>query len=345
MVSGPASGLKILIMSTSMLRGQIDFDAPVITISQSGDTLTASSTATDLPTTPTWQYSQHSTDPTCSTITSGWENGSEAKYISFSKYYCFRVTDTTSVTGYKKIKPTIPDPGLVIRQTQTKVSAMSSSPYSLTIDGGDYFGHSVSLDGDRLAVGAGFDEGKNNATANAGAVYIFKRTGTTWTLERKIENGSDRFNNLDASDKFGYSVSLDGDRLAVGAWYDDGKNNATADAGAVYIFKRTGTTWALERKIEDGSDGFNNLDANDKFGYSVSLDGDRLAVGAFNDDGKNNSTTNAGAVYIFKRTGTTWALERKIEDGSDGFNNLDLDDYFGISVSLDGDPAGGWSPR
>ena len=157
-----------------------------------------------------------------------------------------------------------------------------------------------------MAVGASYDDGKSNATKNAGAVYIFKRTGTTWALERKIEDGSDGFTALDVNDYFGVSVSLDGDRLAVGAHKDDGKNNNTSNAGAVYIFKRTGTTWALERKIEDGSDGFNDLDVNDWFGRRVSLDGDRLAVGAYNDDGKNNSTSNAGAVYIFKRTGTTW---------------------------------------
>ena len=146
---------------------------------------------------------------------------------------------------------------------------------------------------------------------------------TTWTLERKIEDGSDGFTALDGGDKFGTSVSLDGDRLAVGAKYDDGKNNSTTNAGAVYIFKRTGTTWALERKIEDGSAGFTALGSGDEFGHSVSLDGDRLAVGAICDDGKNNITYDAGAVYIFKRTGTTWALERKIEDGSDGFTALD----------------------
>ena len=204
----------------------------------------------------------------------------------------------------------------------------------VALDTWDCFGCDVSLDGDRLAVGAYKDDGKNNGTSDAGAVYIFKRTGTTWALERKIEDGTDGFTALDASDGFG-GVSLNGDRLAVGAGGDDGKNNSTTDAGAVYIFKRTGTTWALERKIEDGTDGFTALDASDGFG-GVSLNGDRLAVGAGGDDGKNNSTTDAGAVYIFKRTGTTWALERKIEDGTDGFTALDASDRFG-GASLNGD--------
>ena len=173
-----------------------------------------------------------------------------------------------------------------------------------------------------------WDDGRNNSTNNSGAVYIFRRTGTTWGLERKIEDGSDGFTALDANDRFGLSVSLDGDHLAVGAREDDGKNNSTSNAGAVYIFKRTGKSWSLERKIEDGSDGFNDLDANDNFGARVSIDGDRLAVGAYKDDGKGGSTTDAGAVYIFKRTGKSWSLERKIEAGSDGFTALDSGDGF-----------------
>ena len=123
--------------------------------------------------------------------------------------------------------------------------------------------------------------------------------------------GSDGFNHLDVDDYFGYSVSLDGDRLAVGAYYDDGKNNSTTNAGAVYIFKRTGTTWALERKIEDGSDGFGALENNDRFGYKVDMAGDRLVATAYSDDGKNNSTSGAGAVYIFKRTGNDLGLREE----------------------------------
>ena len=100
---------------------------------------------------------------------------------------------------------------------------------------------------------------------------------------------------------------LDGNRLAVGAYGDEGKNNSTNGAGAVYIFKRTGTTWTLERKIEDGSDGFNDLDVGDDFSRKVSLDGDRLAVGAYSDDGHDNGATNAGGVYMFERTKTAWS--------------------------------------
>ena len=171
------------------VKKQIDFNPPAVTITQTGDSLQATTTATDLPDNPVWEYIESTTDPTCSNLTSGWIKGQKAKYISFSKYYCFRVKDNSGNTGYGKIKPTIPDPGLVVKQTQTTARATTTSTDSLAIETLDYFGFSISLDGDRLAVGAVRDDGKNNGTTKAGAVYIFKRTGTTWALERKIEDG------------------------------------------------------------------------------------------------------------------------------------------------------------
>ena len=157
--------------------------------------------------------------------------------------------------------------------------------------------------------------------------------GTTWALEQEISDQSSGFTALRAGDWFGHSVSLGGDRLAVGAPYDDGHSGTST--GAVYVFKRTGTTWALEQEISDQSSGFTALRAGDWFGHSVSLGGDRLAVGAPYDDGHSGSST--GAVYVFKRTGTTWALEQEISDQSSGFTALKVSDEFGVSVSLDGD--------
>ena len=83
-----------------------------------------------------------------------------------------------------------------------------------------------------------------------------------------------------------------------------------SNTGAVYIFKRAGTTWALEQEIADQATGFTSLEGGDSFGYSVALDGGRLVVGAPEDDG--GSGYNSGASYIFKKTGTTWSLNQEI---------------------------------
>ena len=204
----------------------------------------------------------------------------------------------------------------------------------------DYFGWSVSVNGDRLAVGA---YGDDTGGSKAGTVYVFKRTGAVWALEEEIADGEilngTAFNNLRSYDYFGYSVSLTSDRLAVGAYGDD---TGGSGAGTVYVFKRTGTVWALEKEIAKGADlngtAFNNLRSSDYFGWSVSLTSDRLAVGAYGDD---TGGSGAGTVYVFKWTGTVWALEKEIADGADlngtTFNNLRSGDYFGWSLSLNGD--------
>ena len=118
------------------------------------------------------------------------------------------------------------------------------------------------------------------------------------------------------SDRFGRSVSIDGDYVLIGAYYDDSAK------GSAYVFKRSGTSWVQEDKLT-ASDGA----TSDYFGQSVSIDGDYAIVGAYNDDGK-------GSAYVFKRSGTTWTEQQKLlaSDGAAG-------DFFGISVSIDGDYA------
>lgn len=187
----------------------------------------------------------------------------------------------------------------------------------IAIDGaaGDYFGRSVSLDGDSLAVGA-YQHDANNLTGS-GSVYVFTRSGTSWSQQAKLI-ASDAA----VDDQFGISVSLDGDSLAVGAWLDD---DIDTSSGSVYVFTRSGTLWSQQAKLT-ATDGA----AGDWFGWSVSLDGDSLAVGAYQHDA--NNLTSSGSVYVFTRSGTSWSEQAKLTAG-DGVAGND----FGYSVSLDGD--------
>jgi hypothetical protein len=122
----------------------------------------------------------------------------------------------------------------------------------------------------------------------------------------------------EASDFFGYSVSIEGDYAIVGAY---GEDTGGSLAGAAYIFKRAGTTWAVEAKIMASDAG-----ASDEFGRSVSIDGDYAIIGA---NGEATGGYATGAAYIFKRTGTSWAEETKIMA-----SDAEAGDYFGISVSI-----------
>ena len=175
---------------------------------------------------------------------------------------------------------------------------------------GDTFGRSVSLssDGSTALVGA------HQKSSNAGAAYVFTRSGSTWTQQAKL-TASDAA----GSDYFGGSVSLSGDgsTALVGAYY---KSSAT---GAAYIFTKSGSTWSQQSKLT-ASDGA----SPDRFGISVSLsaDGSTALVGAY------TKSSYTGAAYIFTRSGSTWTQQQKIT-ASDAATS----DYFGYSVSLSAD--------
>ncbi|MFS1526412.1 histidine kinase [Microbulbifer sp. 2304DJ12-6] len=219
----------------------------------------------------------------------------------------------------------------------------------------DSFGYSVSLskDGSNLAVGAPSEDSNatgidgdqdNNDAVNSGAAYVFVRTGTTWTQQTYV-----KASNTDGDDRFGMTVNLsgDGNTLAVGAAYEnsdatgidgDQANNDLFDSGAVYVFSRTGATWAQQAYLKAS-----NTDELGRFGRSISLsdDGNTLAVGAYGDnsdavgidgDQSNYSAFFSGAVYVFSRTGASWAQQTYIKA-----SNTDENDLFGRWVSLSGD--------
>ena len=134
--------------------------------------------------------------------------------------------------------------------------------------GDDFSGFSVSLnsDGDRVAIGAIYNDGTGG---DAGHVRIYEYSGGSWS-----QLGSD-IDSEAAGDRSGYSVSLnsDGDRVAIGATYNDG---SFSDAGHVRVFSWNGSSWTQLGSDIDGEA------EEDNFGRRVSMNsnGDRLAVGA-----------------------------------------------------------------
>ena len=114
---------------------------------------------------------------------------------------------------------------------------------------------------------------------------------------------------MDIDDQFGRGVSLDGMTLAVGTWRDDGFANAASISGAVHLFTFSDAAFnggMFAATIGHGYTGGKNLDlsglleAGDKFGASIDLDGTALAVGASWDDGFSNGAPLSGAVYFFQ---------------------------------------------
>ena len=220
---------------------------------------------------------------------------------------------------------------------------------------GDMFGRSVALsaDGNTLAVGA-FEESSSATGVNgdqtdnlagfSGAVYVFARSGPVWEQQAYI-----KASNTDAIDRFGRSVSLsaDGNMLAVGATDErssatgingDQFDNSAFRAGAVYVFTRSGSLWEQQAYVKAS-----NTEVDDLFGLALSLsaDGNTLAVGAIREDSSatgingdqaDNSTPDAGAVYVFTRNGSLWEQQAYIKA-----SNTDEFDGFGARVSLSED--------
>ena len=180
---------------------------------------------------------------------------------------------------------------------------------------GDIFGSSVSLSGDTALIGARWDDDNGN---KAGSAYVFTRTGTTWTQQTKLLPSD-----AAAEDRFGGSVSLDGDTAIISAWYDNDNGNGS---GSAYVFTRTGTTWTQQQKLL-ASDG----QAGDDFG-DVSLSDNTALIGSALDD---DNGVDSGSAYVFIRTGTTWTQQAKLL-ASDGAAN---DQFSRWAVSLDGDTA------
>ncbi|GAA4850036.1 Ig-like domain-containing protein [Algivirga pacifica] len=189
----------------------------------------------------------------------------------------------------------------------------------MDIDGqaiNDYTGYSVSMssDGSRLVIGAIYDDGIG---VNSGNVRIYEWSGSNW-----VQLGLD----IDAeavSDNSGWTVSMSsvGNHVAIGAIYNDG--NGT-DAGHVRVYEWNGSSWVQLGLDIDGEA------ASDYSGKSISIssDGNRLAIGAYGNDGNG---TNAGHIRVYEWSGSNWSQLGLDIDGEAA------SDESGWSVSMSSD--------
>ena len=171
-----------------------------------------------------------------------------------------------------------------------------------------HFGSSVSIDGSTIVVGA------RHYDSSRGAIYVYTPNGSSWAGQQLT--ASDGV----ASDSFGHSVDIDGDRIIVGAL---GHDQNGAQSGTAYVFTNNGGTWtSVEVLAADGL-------AGDSFGGSVAVSGDTIAIGAPGDDGTDS---DSGIVYVYTYDGSSW-----IEEATLTAEAPVLGGRFGSSVALEED--------
>lgn len=178
-------------------------------------------------------------------------------------------------------------------------------------EAGDLFGSAVAISGDTALIAAYFDDNENGEAA--GSAYVFVRDGGIWTEEAQLL-ASDG----EASENFGFSISLSENVALIGVPYDDEKG---ISSGSAYVFVRSGGVWLESGKLlpNDGQ----HLDV---FGWDVSLSGRVALVGAPGDD---DNESFSGSAYVFFRDGQPWIQQAKLvpKDGS-------ASDRFGNSVAV-----------
>ena len=225
---------------------------------------------------------------------------------------------------------------------------------------GDFFGSTVAIDGDWAAIGTS-DALPNNGGSNGGAIYMFNKSGSSWSESQKLvpnyRSAGERMSNL---------LAIDGDHLLAAnaptsssdtiklyyfkrntsnVWQQEqvitaGFTNKRATSltmegsyayagisnqGKVLVFKLTGSVWSLDTTIQGAS--------GNRFGISVDVEDDLLAVGAFWDDYDENGQNNidkAGSVKLYRRNGSgSFVLDDKVVSPG-----REVGGYFGWDVVL-----------
>ena len=220
------------------------------------------------------------------------------------------------------------------------------------------FGTSIALsaDGLTMAIGAPFESGNavgingaqtqsGDLATNGGAVYIYVRSGATWSQQAYLKSSETHNGSLG----FGTSVALssDGTTLAVGATGDSsdatgigGNQSDTSlpQAGAVFVFHRAATTWSQQAYVKASNPATENF-----FGNAVALsnDGNTMTVACYeessnatviNGDQANSLAIDSGAAYVFARSGETWSQQAYVKA-----SNTMAKAYFAASIALSGD--------
>jgi MYXO-CTERM domain-containing protein len=156
---------------------------------------------------------------------------------------------------------------------QQKLVAADGGPY-------DNFGTAVAIHGDTILVGSPYDD---DAGSDAGAVYVFRFDGTTWSQQDKLVPSGGA-----PGDVFGSSLAMHGALALAGSPSD---SEIASQAGAAYLLQDVNGAWSFAHKLTVPTSG-----ADDHFGLAVATDGSTALVGAPSAD---QVALNVGMAYSF----------------------------------------------
>ena len=248
----------------------------------------------------------HSVDTSRGTVLVGAVRDGLDGLVAAGSAYVYNRRDVVSAAGSASLPP------------RAKLTASDAADR-------DMFGFSVALSGDTAVVGAyGAD---TVAGKDAGAAYIFTRSGDTWTQQAKLTSPE-----AAAGAQFGMSVDVDGDTVAVIAPMQNTARGRAA--GATYVFVRTGDNWNLQARLAVSSPAAKRYNES----TNVTIGGDTLAIGAGYED--TAAGVDAGAIYVFTRSGGTWAQQARLEASTPGAY-----DTFGSAVAVGGDTLVAGTPH
>lgn len=192
----------------------------------------------------------------------------------------------------------------------------------------DYFGWSVAVAGDTVAVGAPGASPTGVTPAHSGSVHIFTRENGAWRKSMRLDPPSGG----NVQDMFGASVSLQAKRLVVGSPME---SSAQEYSGTVYVYARDGESFGAPQKLKASKPAASGL-----FGWMVALDGDSVAVGAPQLDAIRPPRNGPGSAFVFALQGDSW-----VEQPLSPTPAPEVQATFGWSIGLSGDTALVGAPR
>lgn len=190
---------------------------------------------------------------------------------------------------------TMNGPRPTFQQTILPVASALGGANTVLFGGTFPFGYGFALDGTgaRAVIGAQHQSPSN--VSQAGAMYVYSRSGSTWSQEAELLPASNV-----GSQRFGAAVAISsaGD-VAVGV---NGIGDASINKpGGGTVFTRSGTTWTRRATLAPSVTNANTAESR---AVAISPDGGTIAIGYHNDDNER------GTVNVWKGSAASWTLSQ-----------------------------------